>query len=106
METTVEIAAETQTLAEFTEHAEQFIEQMRRTKQPIILTVNGEPAVVVQDPESFQHLADSREYHETVEALRPALADMEQPDRWIDSKDAFELIREKHRRSSRLDENI
>ncbi len=103
METTLEIAAETQTLAEFMEHAERLIEQMRRTGKPIVLTVDGEPAVVVQDPESFRHLTDSREYHETVEALRPALADMEQLDRWIDSKDAFELIRARNRS---LDENI
>src|SRR5437016_1998196 len=106
METTLEIAAETQTLDEFTEHTEQFIEQMRRTRRPIILTVNGEPSVVVQDPESFQYLADSSEYHQTVEALRPALADLEQPDRWIDSKDAFELIRERNRRAGQSDENL
>lgn len=103
METTLEIATETQTLAEFTEHAERLIEQVRRTGKPIVLTVNGEAAIVVQDPESFRHLTDSREYHETVEALRPALADMDHPDRWIDSKDAFDLIRDRNRS---LDENI
>ena len=98
METTLEIATETQTLEEFTDNAEQFIEQMRRTKRPIVLTVNGEPAVVAQDPESFKQLAELQEYYETVAALRPALADMDNVDRWIDSKEAFELIRERHRR--------
>lgn len=103
METTLEIGVETQTLAEFAEHADELIAKVRRTKQPIILTVDGMPAVVVQDPESFQHLAESSEYHDTVEALRPAIADMAHPDRWIDSKDAFELIRDRNRS---LDENI
>ncbi len=102
METTFEIATETQTLAEFTEHAERFIEQVRRTGKPIVLTVNGKPAVVVHDAESFRQLADVQEYNETVDALRPALADMDYPDRWIDSPDAFELIRDGNRS---LDEN-
>jgi len=98
METTLEIGLKQQTLAEFAEHAEEFIAQVRRTKQPIILTVNGKPAAVVQDPESFQHLAESGEYRDTVEALRSALADMNHADRWIDSTDAFEIIRERNRR--------
>lgn len=98
METTPENTVNTQTLEEFAEHAETYIEQMRRTKQPIVLTVDGKPAVVVQDPESYQYLAESSEYYETVEALRPALADMVHPDRWVDSKEAFEIVRKRNRR--------
>ena len=98
METTLEIALETQTVADFAEHAERFIEQIRRTGKPIMLTVNGEPVVVVQDPDSFRHLADSQDYQETVDALKVAIADMDDPVRWVDSKDAFDIVRDKNRR--------
>ncbi|MGH9818735.1 MAG: type II toxin-antitoxin system Phd/YefM family antitoxin, partial [Pyrinomonadaceae bacterium] len=41
-----------QTLSEFKQNASKLIKQLQETRQPVVLTVNGKPAAVVQDPES------------------------------------------------------
>ena len=48
--------------------------QVRKTKQPVVLTVNGKAAVVVQDAESYQKLLELKERTEVVEILRQRLA--------------------------------
>ena len=45
-------------LTDFKRNANTYIESIRSTKAPIILTVNGEAAVVVQDAMVFQDLVD------------------------------------------------
>ena len=47
---------------------------MKKTKQPVVLTVNGKAAVVVQDAESYQKLLELKEQSEVVEILRHRLA--------------------------------
>ena len=45
-------------LTEFKRNANSYIETIRSTKAPIVLTVNGEAAVVVQDAIEYQALVD------------------------------------------------
>jgi len=47
---------------------------MKKTKEPIVLTVNGKAAVVIQDAESYQKLLELKERSEVVEILRQRLA--------------------------------
>lgn len=47
--------------------------QMKKTKQPVVLTVNGKPAVVVQDAGSDQKPLELKERLEIVEILRERL---------------------------------
>ena len=46
---------------------------MKKTKQRVVLTVNGKAAVVVQDAESYQKLLELKERSEVVEILRQRL---------------------------------
>ena len=46
---------------------------MKKTKQPVVLTVNGKAAVVVQDAESYQKLLELQERSEVVEILSQRL---------------------------------
>ncbi len=45
-------------LTDFKRNASSYVERIRQTKAPIVLTVNGEAAVIVQDALSFQNLLD------------------------------------------------
>ncbi|NER27569.1 MAG: type II toxin-antitoxin system Phd/YefM family antitoxin [Symploca sp. SIO1C4] len=45
-------------LTEFKRNASNYVERIRETKAPMVLTINGEAAVIVQDALSFQHLLD------------------------------------------------
>jgi PHD/YefM family antitoxin component YafN of YafNO toxin-antitoxin module len=49
---------------------------MRKTKEPMVLTVNGRAALVVQDAESYQQLLDAKERMEAIEGVRNGLESM------------------------------
>jgi len=51
-------------LTDFRRNASNYIDQIRETKAPLILTVNGEAAVVVQDAYAFQQLLDRLQHAE------------------------------------------
>ena len=63
-------------LTEFKRNANSYIETIRSTKAPIVLTVNGEAAVVVQDAIEYQALIDRSQVRDAemremkLEALR------------------------------------
>jgi prevent-host-death family protein len=61
-------------LSTFKRDSNKVMRQMKKTKQPVVLTVNGKAAVVVQDAESYQKLLELKERSEVVEILRHRLA--------------------------------
>lgn len=63
-----------QSLSTFKQNAAKLIKQLQRSKKPMILTVNGKAAVVVQDTESYQSLLEAKERMETIEGIRRGLA--------------------------------
>ncbi len=73
----------------------QFIHQLKVTKQPIVLTVNGKMNLVVQDAESCQKLLELAEGLEAIEAIREGLQD-EAEGRLVSLEEAMEIVREKH----------
>ncbi len=51
-------------LSDFKRKAKEFIKQIKTTKSPLVLTVNGKAAVVVQDAQAFQAICDRVEQAE------------------------------------------
>lgn len=45
-------------LTEFQRNARKFLSRMQESGQPMVLTVNGKAAVVLQDAESYQAMLD------------------------------------------------
>ncbi len=45
-------------LTEFKRNANIYVEQVRNSHAPLVLTINGEAAVIIQDAESFQATID------------------------------------------------
>jgi prevent-host-death family protein len=43
-------------LTDFKRNVKQFIEQIKATKSPLVLTVNGKAEIVIQDASSFQEM--------------------------------------------------
>jgi len=50
----VKLTRDIQSLSIFKRDTAKFIRQMKKTGQPIVLTVNGKAALVIQDADSFQ----------------------------------------------------
>ncbi len=90
------IVRDIQSLSDFKQNASKLIKQVQETKEPIILTVNGKAAVVVQDAESFQHLINARERAETSAVLRKRLKDIENSDQWPTAEEVFARFSKKY----------
>ena len=64
-------------LSKFQRRTSEYLAQMKKTGQPLVLTVNGSAELVVQDAASYQRLADVAEHVEMIEALREGLDDVD-----------------------------
>lgn len=74
----INLKEEINSLSNFKRNTSEFVEQLKETGKPIILTINGKAELVVQDAESYQRLLEISEKLETIEALKPAIAEMKQ----------------------------
>jgi prevent-host-death family protein len=79
-------------LTNFKRNTSGFVKRMKRTKRPVVLTVNGKAELVVQDASSYQSLLERLDRLETVEAIRRGLKDVEQG-RVRDAREALEELR-------------
>ena len=70
----MKLARDIMSLSTFKRDSNKVMRQMKKTKEPLVLTVNGKPAVVVQDAESYQKLLELKERSEVVEILCQRLA--------------------------------
>lgn len=72
----MKLARDIQSLSTFKRDTAKLMRQMRKTKQPMVLTVNGRAALVVQDAESYQQLLEAKERMEAIEGVRSGLESM------------------------------
>ena len=72
----INLKEEINSLSNFKRNTSEFVEQLKGTGKPIILTINGKAELVVQDAESYQRLLEISEKLETIEALKPAIEEM------------------------------
>ena len=61
-------------LTTFKRNTSDFLTQMKVTRRPLVLTVNGRAEFVVQDAESYQQILDRLDRLEVVEAIRFGIA--------------------------------
>jgi prevent-host-death family protein len=66
----------TDTLTHFKRDTGRFLKQLRKTKVPIVLTVNGQPELVIQDAASYQQLQERIERLEVLAAVKEGLEDV------------------------------
>jgi prevent-host-death family protein len=71
----LDITTDIQSLTTFRRSSGDFIKQLKRTKRPIVLTVNGKAAAVVQDAEAYQRLLDIAAQADAGEGIRQGIDD-------------------------------
>ncbi len=57
-------------------HTPEFLQQLKKTGDPVILTINGKAELVVQDAASYQKLLDLADEAKVIEGIRKGLEDM------------------------------
>ena len=72
----MKLARDIMSLSTFKRDSNKVMRQMKKTKEPVVLTVNGKAAIVVQDAESYQKLLELKERTEVLEILRERLASL------------------------------
>jgi len=70
----MKLARDIMSLSTFKRDSNKVMRQMKKTKEPVVLTVNGKAAIVIQDAEAYQELLELKERAEVVETLRQRLA--------------------------------
>jgi prevent-host-death family protein len=69
------IAKDIHSLTTFRRSSGDFMKRLKKSKRPIVLTVNGKAAAVVQDAEAYQHLLDIAARADAMEGIRQGLED-------------------------------
>ncbi len=64
-------------LSNFKRKTTAFLKRMKKSGEPVILTINGKAELVVQDAASFDRLLRFSELQDSLEVLRKSLEDVE-----------------------------
>jgi PHD/YefM family antitoxin component YafN of YafNO toxin-antitoxin module len=72
----VDITKDIQSMTSFLNHSAEFMQHLKRTGRPIVLTVNGKAAAVVRDAEAYQRLLDVAADASVEEGIRQGLDDL------------------------------
>jgi prevent-host-death family protein len=74
----LDITKDIQSLTTFRRRSGDFMKQLKRSKRPVILTVKGKAAAIVQDAEAYQHLLDIAARADVREGIRQGLEEARQ----------------------------
>jgi prevent-host-death family protein len=72
----IDITSDIQSLTTFRRASGNFMKQLKKTKRPVVLTVNGKAAAVVQDAAAYQRLLDIAARADAEEGIRQGLDDV------------------------------
>lgn len=73
----IDLSQDIHSLSDFKRKTTAFLGRMKKSGQPVLLTVNGKAELVVQDAVSYQRLLELAERAEMMDFLRDSRADME-----------------------------
>ena len=91
----LDITKDIQSLTTFRRQSSEFLKQLKKSKRPVVLTVNGKAAAIVQDAGAYQRLLDIAARADEEEAIRQGLDDVAHG-RTRPAREVFDEIRRKH----------
>ena len=94
----LDITKDIQSLTTFRRRSGDFMKQIKKSKRPVVLTVNGKAAAVVQDAEAYQRLLDIAASANAAEGIRQGLEDVKKG-RVRPAEEFFEEFEARHRLS-------
>jgi prevent-host-death family protein len=67
-----------ESLTTFKRNTNEYLKKIKKSGNPLVLTVNGKAELVVQDAESYQRMLELLDSAETIEAVREGLESVRQ----------------------------
>ena len=74
----LDITKDIQSLTTFRRRSGDFMKQLKRSKRPVVLTIKGKAAAIVQDAEAYQRLLDIAARADAYEGIRQGLGQAKQ----------------------------
>ncbi len=71
----LDITKDIQSLTTFRRRSGDLMKQLKKSRRPVVLTVNGKAAAVVQDAQAYQRLLDIAARADAGEGIRQGLED-------------------------------
>ena len=72
----MDITEDIQALTTFRNNSAAFLQRLKKTRRPMVLTVNGKAAAVVQDAAAYQRLLDIAAQADALEGIRQGRDDV------------------------------
>jgi prevent-host-death family protein len=91
----MDITQDIQALTTFRNNSSAFLRWLKKTKRPVILTVNGKAVAVVQDAAAYQRLLDIAAHAEASEGIRQGREDVVKG-RTYPAREALKSFRREH----------
>jgi len=66
-----------QSLTDFKRNTAKYLRKMKKSRNPLVLTINGKAELVVQDAQAYQEMLERIERAETVAAIRKGMEEFE-----------------------------
>ena len=73
----LDLSQDIDSLSNFKRKTSAFVKRMRKSGEPMVLTINGKAQLVVQDVESYQKLIEMAEFYESVQFIRESMKDVD-----------------------------
>jgi prevent-host-death family protein len=91
----LDITKDIQSLTTFRRRSGDFMKQLRKSKRPVVLTVKGKAAAIVQDAEAYQRLLDIAARADATEGIRQGLEEA-RTGKGRPARESFAEFRAKH----------
>jgi PHD/YefM family antitoxin component YafN of YafNO toxin-antitoxin module len=88
----LDLANDIRSLSDFKRNTVDLLDRIRKTGNPMVLTINGKAELIVQDAEAYQALLDRVE---TLEGIQRGVADVK-AGRTKPAPQVFDKLRRKH----------
>ncbi len=72
----IDIANDIQSLSYFKRNSAKVMARLKKTKKPLVLTVNGKAHAIIQDPAEYQQLRENAERAEMLSFLEKSKGDV------------------------------
>jgi prevent-host-death family protein len=91
----IDITNDILSLTTFRRRSGDFMKQLKKNKRPMVLTVKGKAAAVVQDAKAYQRLLDIAAHADVKEGVRQGLKDVKEG-RVRPAREFFDEFEAKH----------
>jgi len=92
----IDLSQDIHSLSEFKRQTSHFMDRMRKSGHPVVLTINGKAALVVQEPASYQRLLELAARAEMMEFLEKSRLDIDRG-HTIPARTAMKRLTKKHK---------